>query len=77
MVLLFIGVGLFVFLKFIKNNKNKNLELESDNSNNKVYKGENFATKINYNIDYVLNYTSEKTMKIDEVDENEGTKSMN
>ena len=62
-------------------NKDKKLELESDNRNNKVYKGENFATKINYNIDYVLRYTSEKTMKIemksDEVDENEGTKSMN
>ena len=73
-------VGIFVFLKF-RNKKKKIHELESDNPNKKIYKGETFATKINYNIDYVLRYTSEKTMTIemksDEVDENEGTKSMN
>ena len=81
MALLFIGVGLYFVLKFIKDNKKKILELESDNPNIKVYKEEKFATKINYKIDYVLRYTSEKSMKIemksDEVDENEGTKAMN
>ena len=81
LALLFIGVGLYFLLKFIKEKKNKTLELESDNPNTKVYKEENFATKINYKIDYVLRYASEKTMKIemksDEVDENKGAKSMN
>ena len=81
LALLFIGVGLYFLLKFIKEKKNKTLELESDNPNTKVYKEENFATKINYKIDYVLRYASEKTMKIemksDEVDENKGSKSMN
>ena len=81
MAFLFIGVGLYFLLKFIKDKKKAILELESDNPNNKVYKEENFAVKINYNIDYILRYTSEKTMKIemksDEVDENEGSKSMN
>ena len=81
MALLFIGVGLYFVLKFIKDNKKKILELESDNPNIKVYKEEKFATKINYKIDYVLRYTSEKSMKIeiksDEIDENEGTKAMN
>jgi len=79
--LLFIGVGLFFFLKFIKKRKNKSLELESESMFNKVYKEEVLATKINYNIDYLLRYFNEKTMKIemesDEVDENEGTKSVN
>ena len=81
LALLCIGVGLFVFFKFLKKNKNKNLELESDSPNKKIYKEEIFGAKINYNIDYVLRYASEKTMTIemksDEVDENEGTKSMN
>jgi len=81
LALLFIGVGLFLFLKFFKKNINKILELESNSPNKKIYKEEIFGAKINYNIDYVLRYASEKTMTIemksDEVDENEGTKSMN